>query len=332
MRVTDSSAFLASRQYANATYLKALFQFGHTIGLFIVSVWLMFVTLEINYGLTLLLSLVATAAYLRLFMIGHDCGHGSFLPKKWQNNLLGALIGVLTCTPFRYWARQHARHHATTGNLDRRGDGDVVTKTVEEFEASGWFAQTCYRFYRNPWFMLLVSAPVHFVLLQRLPLGDQMKTREGWLSVMGTNIGIFCYYGALISIFGLTPFLMVYVPLVMLSSATAVWLFYVQHQFEDAYWNRKEIWTYEQATLNGSSFYNLPRWLHWATGNIGYHHIHHLNPKVPGYQLPNCFDENPVLQEARFLSMRESLSTANLALWDEAAHRLISFRENSNRI
>jgi|TARA_B110000483_G_scaffold17283_1_gene19150 omega-6 fatty acid desaturase (delta-12 desaturase) len=331
MKVTDSPAFKASRQYTKASYLKALFHFGHTIGLFFVTIGLMFATLQVHYGLTLLLSVVAATAYLRLFMIGHDCGHGSYLPKKWQNERLGELIGVLTGTPFKYWARQHAKHHSTTGNLDKRGEGDVITKTVEEFNKSGRFAQICYRFYRNPWFMLLVSAPVHFVLLQRLPLGDQMKTREGWISVMGTNFGIFCYYGSLIAIFGLVPFLMVYIPVVMLSSAAAIWLFYVQHQFEGAYWNRKETWTYEQATLTGSSFYNLPRWLHWATGNIGYHHIHHLNPKVPGYQLPDCFDENPVLQKAKYLSIRESLATAKLALWDENAQRLISFKDSSKQ-
>jgi omega-6 fatty acid desaturase (delta-12 desaturase) len=332
MEVTKSPAFLASRQFANATYFKALFQFGHTIVLFVATIGLMFVTLEVHYGLTLLLSFVAAAAYLRLFMIGHDCGHGSFFPKKWQNEVLGAFIGVLTCTPFKYWAKQHAKHHRTTGNLDKRGDGDVITKTVAEFEASGWLAQICYRVYRNPWFMLLVSAPVHFVLLQRIPLGDQMKTREGWISVMGTNVGICVYYGSLIAVFGLVPFLMVYVPVVMLSAASAVWLFYVQHQFEDAYWRRKDTWTYDQATLTGSSFYNLPRWLHWVTGNIGFHHIHHLNPKVPGYQLEDCFYESPALQQARFLSVRESFATAKLALWDETAQRLISFRENSNRV
>ncbi|MFT7220163.1 MAG: omega-6 fatty acid desaturase (delta-12 desaturase) [Candidatus Azotimanducaceae bacterium] len=332
MEVTKSPAFLASRQYAHPTYLKALFSLGHTVLLFVVTIGLMFITLQVHYGLTLLLSLVASALYLRLFMIGHDCGHGSYFPKKWQNALLGSFIGVLTGTPFRYWAKQHAKHHATTGNLDKRGDGDVITKTAEEFNESGWFAQICYRFYRNPWFMLLVSAPVHFVLLQRLPLGDQMKTREGWISVMGTNVGICFYYGTLIAIFGLVPFLMVYIPILMLSSAGAVWLFYVQHQFEDAYWSRKDTWTYDQATLTGSSFYDLPRWLHWATGNIGYHHIHHLNPKVPGYQLPDCFDANPVLQQARYLSVRKSLATANLALWDEDAQRLISFKENSQRI
>ncbi len=327
MEVTKSPAFIASRQYANATYSRALFNLATSLTMFALSIGLMFATLQIHYGLTLLLSLVAAAAYLRLFMIGHDCGHGSFFPKKWQNERLGGFIGVLTGTPFTYWKKQHAKHHSTTGNLDKRGDGDVITKTVAEYEASGWFGRACYRFYRNPWFMLLVSAPVHFVFLQRVPLGYQMKTREGWYSVMGTNIGILCYYGILIAVFGLVPFLMVYIPVLLLSSAGAVWLFYVQHQFEDAYWTRNGEWTYEQATLRGSSFYDLPRWLHCVTGNIGYHHIHHLNPKVPGYLLPRCFAENPPLQEARYLSMRESLATARLALWDEAANRMVSFRE-----
>lgn len=331
MEVGKSPAFLISREYANANSTRALFQFGYTIGLFALAVGLMFATLEIHYGLTLLLSVVATIAYLRLFMIGHDCGHGSYFPQRWQNNLLGNIVGVLTCTPFRYWAKQHAMHHRTTGNLDKRGDGDVVTKTVTEFESASWFARTCYRFYRNPFFMLFVSAPVHFLLLQRLPLGQQMKTRGGWISVMGTNIGICFYYGTLIALFGLVPFLMVYGPIVLLSSAGAVWLFYVQHQFEDAYWKNNESWSYEQATLNGSSFYDLPQWLHWATGNIGYHHIHHLNPRVPGYRLPDCFKENPLLQEARYLSLSESLATAKLALWDEAGQRLISFREYAHR-
>jgi omega-6 fatty acid desaturase (delta-12 desaturase) len=332
MAVTTSPAYLASRHYSSAKYGSALIQFGSTLGLFVGSIGLMFATLQVHYGITLLLSVVATAAYLRLFMIGHDCGHGSFLPEHWQNSLLGNLIGVLTLTPFRYWARQHARHHSTTGNLDKRGDGDVQTMTVQEYRHAGWFTRACYRLYRNPWFMLLVSAPVHFVLLQRLPLGAQMKTRAGWISVLGTNAGICCYYGVLIALFGVESFLLVYAPVVMLSSASAVWLFYVQHQFENAYWVRGDSWSYDQATLQGSSFYDLPGWLHWATGNIGFHHIHHLNPKVPNYHLPACFDSSPVLQDATYLSIRKSLETAKLSLWDEVAGRLISFRENSARV
>lgn len=331
MEVRKTPAFIASRPYGNASYKVAFFQLGTTMLLYAVAMGLMFLSLEIHYGLTLLLSLVAASAYLRLFMIGHDCGHGSYLPKKWQNNMLGNFIGVLVNTPMRYWARQHARHHQTTGNLDKRGAGDVTTKTVEEFENSSAFDQFCYLLYRNPIFMLLVSAPVHFVLLQRVPLGDQMSTWQGWKSVLGTNIGIVIYYGTLIGLFGLVPFLMVMTPVVMLSSAAATWLFYVQHQFDDAYWARDDTWTYYDATLQGSSFYDLPRWLHWVSGNIGYHHIHHLNPRIPNYRLPRCYDENPNLQNTRSLGIVESLGTGWLSLWDESNQRLISFAELARR-
>ncbi len=327
MKVTDTPAFLASRQYAKASYISALIQFGHTLFLYIAVISLMFASLSVHYGLTLSLSVIAAAAYLRLFMIGHDCGHGSYLPKKWQNSLLGEFIGVLTNTPLRYWARQHARHHQTTGNLDKRGDGDVITKTVDEYRSASTWERFCYRTYRNPWFLFIICSPLHFVILQRLPLGQQIKSRDGWISVMGTNMGIAIYYGTLIAIFGLVPFLLVFAPVVLLSSIGAVWLFYVQHQFDDAYWQREGEWNYHDATLQGSSFYDLPRWLHWASGNIGYHHIHHLNPKVPNYNLEACYNASPALQQARNLGLAESLGTAWLALWDEQSGRLISFAD-----
>lgn len=269
----------------------------------------------------------AAAMYLRLFMIGHDCGHGSYLPFRWQNDILGNFIGVITNTPVKYWSKQHAKHHQTTGNLDRRGEGDVFTMTVEEFKQADAWTRFKYRIYRNPWFLFLIAAPVHFVLLQRLPLGWQMSTRAGWISVMGTNAGIVLYYGCLIWAFGLEAFLWVYAPVVWLSAIGAVWLFYVQHQFDDAFWVRDEDWTYQEATLQSSSFYDLPRWLHFVTGNIGYHHIHHQNPRVPNYRLPTSFDENLDLRKARRLSMFESLGTSWLALWDEQSHRLISFAD-----
>ena len=325
MQVTKTPAFVASRVFAHSVYSKALFQLGHTLAIYIVTIGVMFASLSLNYGITLLLALPAAAAYLRLFMIGHDCSHESYLPHKWQNTLLGNAIGVLTNTPFRYWAVQHAMHHRSTGNLDKRGDGDVMTRTVEEYVNSGWFSRLCYRVYRNPWVLFFFSAPLHFVVLQRVPLGEQAKTRGGWLSVMGTNLGISLYYGAMIAIVGLKPFLLVYMPVVMLSSMGAVWLFYVQHQFEDAYWQRNEVWNYHDATLEGSSFYDLPRWLHWVSGNIGYHHIHHLNPKVPNYHLPPCYEGQPALQNPRKLGLMESLSTAWLALWDEKSGKMVSF-------
>ncbi|MEX2326400.1 MAG: fatty acid desaturase, partial [Pseudomonadales bacterium] len=184
-----------------------------------------------------------------------------------------------------------------------------------------------YRIYRNPFLLMFVFAPVHFVFLQRLPLEHSRPSKEIWLSVMGTNIGIGIYYGTMIYWMGLVPFLLVYVPIVMFSSIGAVWLFYIQHQFEDTYWKRDQVWTYRDATMNGSSFYDLPRWGHWISGNIGYHHIHHLNPRIPNYRLAACHAANPELQRARHISFGESFGLANLALWDEQAERLISFKE-----
>lgn len=327
LRVSQTPAFIATRQFNHADYWALFWQFGHTMALFTVSIGLMFASLSVHYSLTLILALPAIAAYVRLFMIGHDCGHESYLPKRWQNRVLGNFIGVLTNTPIGYWARQHLQHHKTTGNLDKRGDGDVMTMTVNEFQAASPFSRFCYRIYRNPFFLNLVAAPVHFVFLQRLPLGKQMKTLEGWLSVMGTNIGIALYYGSLIMLFGWKAFLLVYVPVVWLSATIAVWLFYMQHQFEGAFWKKDEEWDYHSATLQGSSFYDLPKWLHWVTGNIGFHHIHHLNPRVPNYHLEACYKSSEALQETNRLSISTSLKTAFLALWDEETERLISFAE-----
>ncbi|HAK52975.1 MAG TPA: fatty acid desaturase [Gammaproteobacteria bacterium] len=321
------AAITTTDRYTKASYWRAAGQFGHTVLLLAVAVSLAFESLSFHYGLTIALTIVASVAYLRLFMIGHDCAHGSYLPYRWQNDLLGNVIGILTNTPLKYWARQHAKHHQTTGNLDKRGEGDVITMTVEEYQNASALERFRYRTYRNPWFLFLVAAPVHFLILHRLPLGQQFYTREGWISVMGTNIGIALYYGALIAAFGLVPFLMVYGPIVFLSSMGAVWLFYVQHQFEDAYWVRQDGWSYHEAALNSSSFYDLPRWLHFVTGNIGYHHIHHQYPRIPNYWLPASFNENSEFQEARRLGLWESLGTAWLALWDEDAQRMISFAD-----
>ncbi len=321
---------VALRHYACSSYSKAFFQFTHTLVLYALVIAAMYYSLSIHYGLTLLLSLVATAAYLRLFMIGHDCGHNSYLPKKWQNQMLGNTIGILTNTPLRYWANQHALHHRTTGNLDKRGVGDINTLTVNEFRELGLSDRIVYRIYRNPLFLFFIAPPIHFLLMQRLPLGDQMKTKVGWMSTMGTNIGISCYYGSLIWAFGLTPFLWVFTPVVLLSATGAMWLFYVQHQFDDAYWQRSENWNYQDATLLGSSFYHLPKWMHWVSCNIGYHHIHHLNPTIPNYNLPACFEINSDLSTVKNFGFFESLQTATLALWDESRDKLITFSEYRN--
>lgn len=327
----SATAFKLTRPYSHASYGPALWQLGNTLLLYAATLGLMFWTVtrpDVPYAATLLLSLVASVAYMRLFMIGHDTSHDSFMPRTWENVVVGNLMGVLTNTPVAYWGRQHHLHHQGNGNLDKRGDGDVQMMTVEEYRNASWGTRFWYRLYRNPFFLFGVAAPVHFVLLQRYPIGHQAKTISGWRSVMGTNIGIALYYGAMIYLVGLGPFLQVYVPVVWLSSAGAVWLFYVQHQYEGTYFERQSGWRYQNAALEGSSFYDIGGFLHWCCANIGYHHIHHLNPKVPNYRLPKCHAETPGLAASvKTLSLRESLGTATLALWDEEAGELVSFRD-----
>tara|TARA_R110002072_G_scaffold1780_3_gene14637 strand:- start:39384 stop:40274 length:891 start_codon:yes stop_codon:yes gene_type:complete len=293
----------------------------------------MFNLLPASYGYVLAISLFATVAHVRLFMIGHDCAHQSFLPRTagWQNKVIGNIVGVLTNTPLDYWASQHLLHHQTVGNLDRRGYGDVDTLTTEEFEATAFWGRVWYRIGRNPYVLIFIFAPIYFVIMQRYPFEQTRAPGKIWRSILGTNLGMVVFYGTLISIFGLESVLLVFAPVVLMSSAIAAWLFYVQHQFDDAYWERQENWSYKEATLQGSSFYNLPRWLHWVTGNIGYHHIHHLNPKVPNYRLSDCYESDPLLQECKSIGFWESFSLAKLALWDESNQRLISFAEFDRR-
>lgn len=326
-----ASAFRLTRPYAEASYASAAWQLGSTLAVYAVTIGLMFAVRESSLLLCLGLSIVAAAAYLRLFMIGHDCSHGSFMPRRWQNEVVGNVMGLLTNTPFDYWARQHHLHHQGNGNLDKRGDGDVQMMTVEEYRDAPWIARAAYRIYRNPFFLFGIAAPLHFLVLQRVALGRQGRTLSGWASVLGTNLGIALYYGAFIHFLGLEASLWVLTPVVLLSASMAVWLFYVQHQYEGTYFQRGPAWSYQAAALEGCSFYDLPGILHWASANIGYHHIHHLNPKVPSYRLPRCHFENATLQPGTSLGLAESLGTARLALWQEDAGRLISFADLAAR-
>lgn len=324
----DVSASKIARGFASSSYTQALFQFSNTLLLYVASIYLMFLLQPVSYWYALALAPIAIVAHVRLFMIGHDCAHQSYFPRtSWLNKGIGNFVGVLTNTPLDYWGSQHLLHHQTVGNLDRRGYGDVDTLTVEEFETTPFWGQVWYRIGRNPYILMFVFAPIYFVVMLRYPFEQPKSPAKIWLSIIGTNLGMLIYYSGLISLFGFTPFLLVFAPIVLLSSAVATWLFYVQHQFDEAYWERQENWNYKDATLQGSSFYNLPRWLHWATGNIGYHHIHHLNPKIPNYKLPACYASDPVVQEGKSIKFWESFRLAKLALWDESNQRLISFAE-----
>lgn len=281
-----------------------------------------------RYWLSLVLSVPAAGFLLRTFIIQHDCGHGSFMPTREGNDRLGALLSLLTFTPYDHWKRSHATHHATSGNLDKRGIGDIDTYTVAEYRALPLVAKLRYRLYRNLIIQLIIGAPVNFLILQRLPASYAMKDKGAWVSVMGLNLGILAFYGALTYAFGFALVLKVFLPVVILAAWAGGWLFYVQHQFESGIWDKGEEWDFHVSALMGSSHYVLPKWLQWITGNIGIHHIHHLCSGIPNYRLEECLNASPELQRIGVkLTIRESLKSIPLVLWDEQHRQLISFRQ-----
>ena len=278
----------------------------------------------------LLLTVPAAGFLVRLFMIQHDCGHGAFFREKQANEWVGRVIGVLTLTPYDYWRQTHAIHHATSGNLDRRWLGAVETLTVEEYRALPPLKRLGYRLYRNPAVMFGVGPAYMFILQHRLPVG-LMKERGAWVSVFGTNLAVAAIAFALIYFGGALPFLMVHLPVLLLAASIGVWLFYVQHQFDGAFWARNENWTLHEASLKGSSHYHLPPVLRWFTANIGVHHVHHVGSKIPYYRLPQVLKDHPELDEMSRIGLWDSFKAVRLALWDEAKARLVSFREARRR-
>jgi omega-6 fatty acid desaturase (delta-12 desaturase) len=275
----------------------------------------------------LVLALPAAALLLRLFMFQHDCGHGSFFQARWANDGLGRLLGVLTLTPYACWHRSHALHHASSGNLDRRGFGDIDTLTVREYFARPTWRRLRYRLYRHPLVLFGLGPAWHFLLRQRIPTGHPLRHRANWTSVLGTDVAIAALIAPIALTMGLHWFLLAYLPVVLLAGTIGVWLFYIQHQFEETYWNDAAGWSFQAAALEGASFYDLPRILHWVTGYIGFHHIHHLSSRIPNYRLRECFAENPELHHAKRLSLLASVRCARLTLWDETSRRLVSFRD-----
>lgn len=272
-----------------------------------------------------LLTIPAAGFLVRLFMIQHDCGHHAFFKATKANTWVGRVIGVFTLTPYEYWRRTHAIHHATSGNLDRRGLGAIEMMTLDEYRALTPLRRLAYRFYRHPLVMLVLGPAYMFVLQHRLPIG-LMRERWAWLSAIGNLVGIALFAAPLMLLHGAAPFLLVHLPIVAIAGACGVWLFYVQHQFEGAYWARNETWTLHDAALRGSSQLELPRVLRWLTANIGDHHIHHVGSRIPFYRLPDVVREQPALAAATRLTLRDGFEALGLALWDERAGRLVSFR------
>ena len=314
-------------KYQGGDALRSLWQLGSTLTLLVLSLTLMHWSLDRNLWLTIGLALPTAGLIIRTFIIMHDCAHGSFLPWPKVNDTVGFVTGVLTLTPFHQWRRDHALHHASSGDLDRRGYGDIATLTVEEYEARSAWGKFTYRLFRSP-IVLLGLGPLQMIVLQRLKFKFDLATgSRQFINVWLTNIAI----ASLVALFALTvgykAVLLVYLPAYYLASASGVWLFYVQHQFEEAYWAEHGEWDYATAAITGSSYLRLNPVLQWFTGNIGLHHVHHLGPRIPNYRLQKVHNENPVFNLAHQITLLDGVKALRLALWDEQARRMIPFKE-----
>jgi omega-6 fatty acid desaturase (delta-12 desaturase) len=288
----------------------------------------------IHFGywwLSLLIAVPAAGFLVRLFMIQHDCGHSSFFRNRTANDWVGRAIGVLTLTPYDFWRRTHAVHHASSGHLERRGIGDVDTLTVSEYLSLPFWGRLRYRAYRHPLVMFCIGPAYLFLLQHRFPVGLLGGGWQPWLSTMATNVAIAAVIALLIWFIGLGPFLLVELPIILLAGSIGVWLFYVQHQFEKTFWARDGEWTFQEAALHGSSYYDLPGVLRWFTANIGVHHVHHLCSRIPFYRLPRALRDHPELCGVSRLTLLQSFRCVRLVLWDESRRRLISFREMGRR-
>ena len=305
------------------------------------SIWELAVTLAPFFGLVLAMLWAVSAGYLialalvpvagllllRTFIIQHDCGHGAFLNKRTGNDWVGRALGVLTFTPYDCWRRSHTLHHASTGNLDARGFGDVDTLTVREFQSRGRLGRFLYRTYRHPAVLFGIGPAYLFLLRHRLPIGLMKEGAQYWVSALSTNLATSAILAVLMMVFGIGTTLLVIVPTLLVAATTGVWLFYVQHQFEQAHWDRGEDWSFHDAALNGSSYLDLPQPLQWFTGNIGIHHVHHLASRIPFYRLPRVLSAFPQLRACNRLTVPQTFKPMTLALWDEDQRRLVSFRE-----
>lgn len=314
-------------RYRTPSFGRSLAQLIVSASLFALAWTASLLALKVSVWLTFVLSGVTALFLMRLFMIQHDCGHGSFFRSQRLNDAVGGVIGVLTLVPYRYWRRTHAIHHKTSGNLTNRSFGDIDLRTVKEYQSMSPLRRLRYRAYRHPLVLLGIGPVYQFILKHRLPLDIPRTWRREWTSVLMTNLGLTLLIVIAWSTIGLGNFLLVQIPISVCAGAIGVFLFYVQHQFEDTYWREHPEWEFHAAGMKGSSFLVLPKPLQWLTANIGFHHIHHVNSRIPNYRLPDCHHEQEMARHVTRITLWDGVKCLRLGLWDEDARRLVTFRE-----
>ena len=308
-------------KYSESDLWRSIWQVINTLVPYVILFYLSMRSLEISFWLTLPLSILTAGFMVRTFIIFHDCGHGSFFESKTANTWLGRITGLLVFTPYYRWKHDHAIHHATAGNLDKRGVGDVYTMTVDEYLAAPWWKKFGYRVMRQPVFMFIFGSVIVFIGAQRIP---PKKGKHDIASVWWTNLALAIWVTGMCLVFGWKAYVLVQLLVILFGASVGIWLFYVQHNFDGVYWERREHWDYFKASMQGSSFYKLPAVLNWFTGNIGYHHIHHLSSKIPNYKLPKAFKENPAFQ-VKPITLFSSFKSLTLRLYDEKTRKLVGW-------
>jgi acyl-lipid omega-6 desaturase (Delta-12 desaturase) len=324
----DDSWQQGIRRYQNPDLKRSIWQIASSLFPYLILWFLMVLSLRVSYWLTLALAIPTAGFMVRIFIIFHDCGHGSFFKSQKLNDAFGILTGIITFTPYYYWRHNHAIHHATAGDLDRRGVGDVYTMTVKEYVAASFWKRLSYRVTRNPLVMFTIGSLLVFLIVNRFSFGATGKRERD--SVFWTDLALMGIVILTSLTIGLKDYLLVQLPILAIGTSIGVWLFYVQHQFEGVYWARHEHWDFFLAGYKGSSFYRLPGALQWFTGNIGFHHVHHLNPRIPNYFLQKCHEENSIFREVKPLTILSSLKSLKFRLWDEDQNMLVGFGSIKN--
>jgi acyl-lipid omega-6 desaturase (Delta-12 desaturase) len=312
-------------RYSKPDLRKSIWQIINSVVPYALTWYLLYRSLEYPYWVTILLSVLAAGFMIRIFIIFHDCGHKAFFKSQKANNIVGKIMGILAFTPFYKWHKQHWIHHTTSANLDKRGIGDVWTMTLEEYLKASRWNKFAYRAFRNP-FVMFIIGPVFVVFLTNRLTNKRMQKQEK-LNIYFTNAIILLMSAAISLVIGLKAFLLIQIPVVLIAHSIGIWLFYIQHQYDEVMWVRNSEWEYKNAALHGSSFLKLPPVLQWFTGNIGFHHVHHLSPKIPNYNLSKCHYENEIFSDIQPIKLLSTYKALSLNLWDEANMRMIGFRQ-----